>query len=234
MRYSTAQPIWEFVTNLGDADPLEFGGYFIYRDITGIYPEEAEKVEVSLTEEPTEWWIYRIVLDRCTYTNGVLSDNKYHPDHPVWFAKPEPPKERNSTCYLSNVASCYGDSTEQLIELLCSEDPIQRALGYEAVASYHGWENFDSYPLMFTRRREVTRRYIVKNRPIDLSVRARLLLAGWQQSINEDDDDGEFRRLIFAECLEEEGRIQEAEAIRSNVYNLNRMFRVKKEGSINV
>jgi hypothetical protein len=39
----TAQPIWEYVANLGDASPVEYGGLFLYRDTTGGF--ELEKLE---------------------------------------------------------------------------------------------------------------------------------------------------------------------------------------------
>ena len=32
-----SQPKWEYVANLGDTSPLEYGGLFLYRDTTGVY-----------------------------------------------------------------------------------------------------------------------------------------------------------------------------------------------------
>ena len=42
-----SQTVWKFVTNLGDASPLDYGGLFVYIDETGVYPPEMERVELE-------------------------------------------------------------------------------------------------------------------------------------------------------------------------------------------
>ena len=91
--------------------------------------------------------MHQVSLDRCTFINGILSDNPYHPDHPVWF-----------TDKLFNAASCSGISVDQLREALCSDDPLKLASGWEVIYAYFGWNNGDSYPLYLTRG-EVSKRY---------------------------------------------------------------------------
>lgn len=155
-----SQPNWVLVAQLGDVNPLDCGGYWVLRDTTGAYPEEAELLVVDESDENSSVTAYRFILERCTYVNGILSDNQFHPDHPAWFAAPESRrKERpQDTCYLSNVASSAGRDEEELIADLCSEDAVRRAMAYRDIADYHGAHEFDQYPLTLTRQ-EAERRY---------------------------------------------------------------------------
>ena len=52
------QPVWKFIANLGDANPIEHGGYFIFEDLTGVYSPEGE------VWNPDEMKAYRIMLDK--------------------------------------------------------------------------------------------------------------------------------------------------------------------------
>ena len=135
--------------NLGDTSPLDYGGYFVYRDRTGEYTEEAEVLELDEPDdEHSTYTIYQFVLDRCTYVDGVLSDNSFHSELSAWFVGD-----------LDSIASSAGTSIVQLVAWLCSTDPIQRAMGYRAVGEYHGYENLDGYPLKGLTRLEVAERY---------------------------------------------------------------------------
>ena len=160
----TQQPKWKLIDNQGDANPLDYGGYFIYEDETGVYEAEAELLvpedEGERDGDQDTLMVYRFILDRCTFIDGILSDNKYHPFKPAWFAKPESERAERpqDTTYLKNVADYCGESVESLIKHLCSEKPVDRAVAYRAIADYHGWENFDSYPLELTRA-EAEERY---------------------------------------------------------------------------
>jgi hypothetical protein len=156
----TQQPNWQLIANLGDAHPIDHGGLFVSIDTTGVYAPEAELL-VSPDDDSGEWTVYRFSLDQCTFVAGVLSDNKFHPDHAAWFAKPEAERANRpqDTTYLSNVASCMGMDLDQLREWFCSANPIERAMAYQAVGDYHGFENLDGYPLTFKDRSEVEARY---------------------------------------------------------------------------
>ncbi len=147
-----SQPKWKLIAQLGDANPLEYGGYFIYQDETGVYVEEGE-VLLTPDEEDGEHIVSRFSLEKCTFINGILSDNKFHPDKPAWFAKPESErKERpQDTTYLSNVAEFVGLDYDDFVESFCSDDSRARALAYQAVGEYHGFANLDSDPLTLTR-----------------------------------------------------------------------------------
>lgn len=148
-----SQPEWECIAQLGDASPLEYGGYWIFRDKTGVYCEEAERLDVG-TEEGDGGTAYRFILEKCTWVNGVLSDNQFHPGHPAWFAQPET-EVRRTTSLLKNLAEFAGRS---LIDEFCSDDPLERARAYESVGEYHGFGNLDHEPLELTEQ-EIQSRY---------------------------------------------------------------------------
>lgn len=160
------QPKWKLIANLGDVNPVDYGGYFVFVDETGVYPPEAEYLEVDESafdfddDEKGKRTVYRVILEKCTFQNGVLSDNPFHPNHPAWFFSTEEEKKaRPQDSHLGNVAEFIGTDEEELIEQFCSDDPIERAQAYRAVAEYYGWNNFDDYPLEFTNRKEVEARY---------------------------------------------------------------------------
>lgn len=151
------QPKWKFVANLGDVDPFESGGYFIFVDETGLYPPEAELLEVDwVSNSKCHRRVYRFILENCTYQNGILSDNQFHPNKPAWFA--HPPSKENSTCFLSYLTSFSGMSLKELVALFCSDDPCKRAIAWRIVGDYHGYENLDSYPIKLTAK-EMRERY---------------------------------------------------------------------------
>lgn len=159
MGVGTRQPSWTCIANMGDVHPIDHGGLFVYRDKTGVYTEEAELLEVP-NDESGVYTVYRFSLDKCTYIDGILSDNKFHPEHPAWFAHPEAArKERpQDTTYLSNIITYCGGEVEDMVEAFCSDDPLRRADAYRAVGVYHGFDNLDMYPLTLSRS-EVKKRY---------------------------------------------------------------------------
>jgi len=151
----TRQPNWELIANLGDVHPLDYGGYFVYRDTTGAYTEEAEKLFVY----EDSWQVYRFSLDRLKIEDSYLVPFAYDSSWPYpastydeWFHKD-----------LDRVASFVGQSVQALRTDFCSENALDRARAYEAIGDYHGYENLDSYPLTFTSRKEVEARYTKKN-----------------------------------------------------------------------
>lgn len=147
-----SQPIWKRVANLGDASPLEHGGYFVYEDQTGVYAPEAEYFQPNEDEDddaPVN--VYRFVLEPCTYIDGVLSDNPYHPSHAAWFAGSDERARPQDTTYLSNICRCCDISEEELIALFCSDSSTDRAWAWRMVGDYHGFDNLDSCPLRLTQ-----------------------------------------------------------------------------------
>lgn len=144
--FKDKQPLWNLVANLGDASSLDHGGYFIYEDETGVYPPEAEYLEVTDEDKP-RYFAYRFPMHRCCMHNDTISDNDAHPFHTAWFDDS-----------LNSVAESADISRDDLIELLCSPEPKDRACGYRHIAEYHGWENFDEIPLQLTKK-EARKRY---------------------------------------------------------------------------
>ena len=147
-----SQPKWKCVGNLGDKNPVDHGGLLVFVDETGVYPPEVEKIEPPCDGEK-RWEVRRVVLDPCTYVNGVLSDNKFHPNHPAWFADD-----------LDSVCSSMDVERDELIRLFCSDEPMERAEAWRCVLDQHGWANVDDYPLHLTRN-EIKNRLRGKNIP---------------------------------------------------------------------
>lgn len=149
-----SQPIWRFLANLGDASPLDHGGYFVYQDTTGVYGFEAERIEVRGKRIE----VRRVCLDRCKEVREAdrlyLVPYSYDAtwSHPLsayveWFARD-----------LESVAEYVDTTPEALREALCSDDGIKRAEAYRSIYDYHGWDNGDSDPLTLTRT-EARKRY---------------------------------------------------------------------------
>lgn len=185
-----SQPIWKLLANLGDKNPLDYGGFFVYVDETGVYPPEVEVVEVC--DEPDydnndkgKWTVYRFILEPCTYIDGILSDNPFHMAHPAWFATPESERTegRNSTTWLKNLVDFCGndDDGEELIRLFCSDDPLERARAWRVVGDYHGYHELDHYPLRYSSKLELKKRYL--DMPRELWSRFDMFWRGYTESL---------------------------------------------------
>lgn len=155
------QPVWKLAAQLGDVHPIDYGGYFVFVDETGVYPPEAEYLD-SPDDDNGEWRAYRFRLEPCTFIDGILSDNRFHPESPAWFATPE--SERASrpqdTTYLADLADFAGLPVETLAAMFTGSGfgiEVQ-AEAWRLVGLYHGFENLDSYPLVMTRE-EAEARY---------------------------------------------------------------------------
>jgi hypothetical protein len=131
----TAQPEWKEVGTIGDVNYPEYDGGPVMVDTTGVYPPELEYVEIppddlEFSDPEARWTVYRVVLD---------------PGVPDWGE-------------LKSVTDSAGQDPEELKAAFESDDPMQRAWAYETWAGYHGWYEFDQYPLVLTRA-EVEKRY---------------------------------------------------------------------------
>jgi hypothetical protein len=156
----TEQPSWWCVANIGDADPYEHDGGFVLVDRRGVYAPELILIESFDDSGSRRLW--NIVLDPLIVVkNGDirdanlevgrrednwigLNDNKYHPDGIAWFG------DWNS---LQSVAGFIGRDPYSFVRTLLSNDPVDRALGYKALADYHGTSNFDQYPETLTEEK---------------------------------------------------------------------------------
>ena len=125
----TQQPKWKLIANLGDSNPLDHDGIFVYVDTTGTYKPEIEFLYAPENDDDDnkQWELYRILMEDCTYEKGVLSDNPHHPDLKAWWA--------NS---LEDICSTCDVGMLELISQFCSNDPIERAHAWISLVSYFG------------------------------------------------------------------------------------------------
>lgn len=98
------------------------------------------------------WRVYRFMLEPCTYINGVLSDNKFHPDKAAWFADS-----------IEEIARCSGQPDVRAFISAMTGDSSEsnltaKAFAWIAIGEHFGFDNLDNYPLELTRA-EVEERY---------------------------------------------------------------------------
>ena len=138
---TTNQPKWVCAANLGDVNPLEYGGKFLLIDATGIYDPELWVYEEWSEEDPGRR-LYRIILERCfPIEGGHVGDNVYHSYMPAWFGKRKDLKRVED----------FADHT-QLVFDLCSSNAIRLAQGYISLIGFYGAHEFDEYHQTLTTK----------------------------------------------------------------------------------
>jgi hypothetical protein len=128
---TTQQPTWKFAGRVGDADPIAYGGGFVYRDATGVYPPELTLFEPA----SDEFWhrtgggtpvrIFRIIIER-----NLLNE---------WWWK-----------NLQQVANATGRSRESLQEAARDGSILEQAQLYSDLISHFGPYEFDQDPVTMT------------------------------------------------------------------------------------
>jgi len=122
------------VDNLGDVNPIEHGGFFIW-NIDGEYQIEA--LEPYEDNGVLCWNVYRFDLPKFRawehVNSGTFDILEIGCDSPEWFSKDMPLISRSVGLELS-----------ELVNMLISENVIERAIGYQYVYEYLGGINFDS------------------------------------------------------------------------------------------
>lgn len=149
----TNQPEWKFFANLGDAGPIEHGGYMVFVDATGVYAPEAE------IWDPDDKKLYRIQLDRLCQLHGDLIPrsiwDKYEAGHQlphpiekyvVWFNDK-----------IESIAESIGTDPAGLRRMFCSIDPGDLAWAYRELYEHEGWENGDGYPVRMSANEMIKR-----------------------------------------------------------------------------
>jgi len=142
----------------GDINFIEYGGTLLVPGLEEDDEPHLEHIQEPYDDGPKEWTVYQVEperkklveIDQTIYLVCI----RYKQDwpHPVtsyneWFHKD-----------LESVASYVGVSFQDLRDNLCSEDPLKRAESYIDLAAYHGWHEFDHYPLRLSEH-EVHERY---------------------------------------------------------------------------
>lgn len=140
------QPKWKCIANLGDRNPVEHGGVFVYIDLTGVYCPEMEIWQPSDTKD--EGNVYRVLLGECSLskTHGTLSDNQYHSDWNAWFT------EEGSVKHLAD----FTDQSEESLKRQFVGSVIERANAWLVVFQYYGPQDSEERVLTFAQAR---RRY---------------------------------------------------------------------------
>jgi hypothetical protein len=131
--------VCKLLANLGDVNPVDHGGYFVInRNASKRLDPEYQLVILETIDEPIPTWYYgHISIDKCYYTNGILSDNQYHLDKPAWFA--DWFKDYDPTC------DDERDYHLKSRDYICSDDPIKRGSVYRDLGMYYGWENLGGH-----------------------------------------------------------------------------------------
>lgn len=131
----------KLLANLGDVNPIDYGGVFVYQtgektgEIEVLHPYGDDRMGNAI-----QWTVHRFEIPQCTLINGVLSDNPFHPDLPAWFAEKT-----------AEISGMY-ELEDKLENLLCHDDIVQRAIGYQYLYEWFGLVNFDQYPQEYTDR----------------------------------------------------------------------------------
>jgi hypothetical protein len=151
----TNQPKWKMIANLGDANPFEYGGFFVFIDVTGVYSPEAVKFDIDdNATDKTRIQAYRFSLDKLKRVSDVntkktvlvfdgLTNDSPHPieDYDEWF---------HQLVDFKSMAEGLGITVEDFEEMFCSDDILDRACAYREIGENFGFENLDDYPLDVT------------------------------------------------------------------------------------
>jgi hypothetical protein len=120
-----------FVFSSGDVNWFDYGGGLVFRD--------GRDYELEVIIPPggglDHYEIYRVPLDS---------------EVPSWL-------DDNDLQSIANTVD-YPEGAARLREDFSSSNISHRTNAYEAAAAYHGWHNFDSYPLQLSRA-EARKRY---------------------------------------------------------------------------
>lgn len=129
----TRQPQWKRIANLGDVNPIKYGGFFVYKDRTGVYAPEVELLESPDSDDaPEGWTIYRCIIER-------------NPEGEWWWEK------------LAEVATMI-DWTLEDMQHKAKGTILEQARVYQDLMAYFGAHEFDSNPLHVSKRSELPRR----------------------------------------------------------------------------
>lgn len=125
------------IHHFGDSWPFRYGAYFLHRNTSD---KSYQCTYLGALLDSEDYLIYRFTPKKCTFTDGVLSDDPTRPDQPAWFADSLP-----------KVAYGIDESAEQLSEYLTGDDIIKRSLAYFHIGRYNGFQNLDEHPVYANR-----------------------------------------------------------------------------------
>lgn len=144
----------KFICNLGDVNPLWYGGEFIYRE------DERDSIEILELSQRDEKGkrtyiiytfdidkLYKLVIDNVPYL--LLYDYKKEED----FEKKSNEFKKLAEWFSDKIEDvCYllGANKEEFYHNICSEDVRLRANSYMMLVKYFGAYTFDNYPVILS------------------------------------------------------------------------------------
>ena len=142
------QPRWQCIANLGDANPYEHGGLFVFVDTTGVYSAEVEKWE------PEYHCFYRVIIDQLVLHEGLLIPASIYKLYLKGADLPKPIEEYEEwfSDKTENYAASVGMDWNEYRQMFCNSDPVVRARAYEIMFEHEGWVNWDSTPLKLSKQ----------------------------------------------------------------------------------
>lgn len=185
------------IAKFGDVNFIDYGGQLL---MPGASEDDQPYLEVIVEpcddecehgdfKPDAKWTVYRVEpeqlkvveVDRRVYLVCKSYESPSWP-HPVatydeWFHHD-----------LSSVADSMDFEMSELRAGFCSDDPIVRAQSYICLAGYHGWHEFDSYPLSLTMH-EVHQRYGM-SAECECPLCERCMICGEQKGAAQLDEDG--------------------------------------------
>ena len=131
-----SQPKWKCVANLGDVNPVDHGGFFVFIDTTGVYPPECVALHVPSegeeAEYPNSYELGRFICEPCTFVGGVLSDNPFHPELPAWWADD-----------IDSLCDMFDRDRDEWIAHICGDGTLEeRAWCWKELFEMYGAANF--------------------------------------------------------------------------------------------
>lgn len=126
------QPEWKIIGQLGDVNPLAYGGGILAKHAQGHYVLEYLRDSANMQDQDD--------VDELDLTYTVYSTH---------FDGDEDLTVTLDWANLAEVASSVGATVKEL-RAMAKGSPQDKALFIETVAGHYGWENIDSYPNTFT------------------------------------------------------------------------------------
>ncbi len=160
------------LASLGDVSP-EHGSLRLYGDPTGVERPVLEAIrplhendcdcdDADEYGDCTRFELRSATVERFKIVRlggrlgaGYFVACEYQPDWPMHVSQYVP--FFGDVESMRDVANSAGVGDDELIDALCSENPVERAEAYRNLIGYHGWANFDEYPIELTAA-EVTAR----------------------------------------------------------------------------
>jgi hypothetical protein len=120
------------VGELGDVNPVEYGGGFVLACTGGGRSEQTHEIEIAPYGQEEEGEDGPLTVFRVDIPEGDVWEDQS-------WAKPR------------DIARSMGMSERELRALgAAGATPLQKASAIEALAGYHGWHELDQYPLKFS------------------------------------------------------------------------------------